>query len=131
MKDHFQIIKSYLLELDFDITYENQEEGIITIAKEEEGIANLIIGVASPILILEQFIFEINNPSVDLYQELLRKNRDIIHGAFALDQTGRRVIFRDTLQLENLDLNELEGTLNSLSLLLSEYSKQILEFVKY
>lgn len=131
MKDHFQIIKSYLLELDFDITYENQEEGIITIAKEEEGIANLIIGVASPILILEQFIFEINNPSIDLYQELLRKNRDIIHGAFALDQTGRRVIFRDTLQLENLDLNELEGTLNSLSLLLSEYSKQILEFVKY
>ncbi|WP_196887002.1 YbjN domain-containing protein [Aureivirga sp. CE67] len=131
MKDHFQIIKSYLLELDFDITYENQEEGILTIAKEEEGIANLIVGVAAPILILEQFIFEINNPSVDVYQELLRKNRDIIHGAFALDQTGRKVIFRDTLQLENLDLNELEGTLNSLSLLLSEYSKQILEFVKY
>ncbi|WP_196895618.1 YbjN domain-containing protein [Aureivirga marina] len=131
MKDHFEIIKSYLLELDFDITYENQEEGIITIAKEEEGIANLIVGVAAPILILEQFIFEINNPSVDVYQELLRKNRDIIHGAFALDQTGRKVIFRDTLQLENLDLNELEGSLNSLSLLLSEYSKQILEFVKY
>ena len=131
MKDHFQIIKSYLLELDFDITYENVAEGIIIIGKEEEGITNLIVGIADPILILEQFIFEINNPSADVYQELLKKNRDIIHGAFSLDETGRKVIFRDTLQIENLDLNELEGSLNSLSLLLSEYSKQILEFVKY
>ena len=48
-----------------------------------------------------------------------------------VDETGQKVIFRDSLQLENLDLNELEGSINSLSLLLSEYSEQILEFSKY
>ena len=48
-----------------------------------------------------------------------------------IDETGERVIFRDTLQIENLDLNELEGTLNSLSLLLSEYSEQIIAYSKY
>ena len=61
----------------------------------------------------------------------MQKHRDIVHGAFVLDESGEKVIFRDTLQLENLDLNELEGTINSLSLLLSEYSEQILEFSKY
>jgi hypothetical protein len=47
-----------------------------------------------------------------------------------LDETGKKVIFRDTLQLENLDQNELEGSLNSLSLLLSEYSTELIEFSK-
>ena len=64
-------------------------------------------------------------------KKLLQKNRDIIHGAFVLDETGQKVIFRDTLQIENLDLNELEASLNSLSLLLSEFSEQIINFSKY
>jgi len=80
---------------------------------------------------MEQFIFNISNQSEKVFKSLLQKNRDIIHGAFVLDESGTRVIFRDTLQLENLDLNELEGSLNSLSLLMSEYSDKIIEFSKY
>ena len=131
MKDYFQLIKEYLLELNISITYENTEDNIIVISKESEGIKNLILGVADPILIMEQHIFDIKNHDNDVYRSLLQKNRDIVHGAFVLDETGDKVIFRDTLQLENLDLNELEGSLNSLGLLLSEYSKQIINFSKY
>ena len=131
MKDHFHITKDYLLELDFNISFQNPEDGILVVQKENSGIKNLILGVAPPILILEQFIFKINNHSEKVLKSLLQKNRDIIHGAFVLDESGTRVIFRDTLQLENLDLNELEGSLNSLSLLMSEYSDKIIEFSKY
>jgi len=131
MKTHFDIIKDYLIELNFSITHENKNDGIIMIQKESDGIKNLILGVANPILIIEQYIFKINNPTETIFKQLLQKNRDIVHGAFVLDETGQKVIFRDTLQLENLDLNELEGTINSLSLLLSEYSEHILEFSKY
>ena len=74
---------------------------------------------------------ESQNKNETIYRSLLQKNRDIIHGAFVLDATGEKVIFRDTLQLENLDLNEIEASLNSLGLLLSEYSNQIIEFSKY
>jgi hypothetical protein len=65
-----------------------------------------------------------------MFKELLKKNRDIVHGAFVLNETGDKVIFRDTLQLESLDLNELEGSINSLSLLLSEYSEELIKFSK-
>ena len=99
--------------------------------EENFAIKNLILGVAPPILIMEQFLFRINNQSEKIYRSLLQKNRDIIHGAFVLDDSGKTVIFRDTLQIENLDLNELEGSLNSLSLLMSEYSDKIIEFSKY
>ncbi len=130
MKKQFNIIKNYLLELNYNITHENKEEGILMIQNQEEGINNLIIGIANPILIIEQYIFKITNPDENIFQQLLQKNRDIVHGAFVLDETGEKVIFRDTLQIENLDLNELEGSINSLSLLLSEYSENIIQFSK-
>jgi hypothetical protein len=130
MKKQFNKIKNYLLELNYNITHEDENEGILMIQNEEEGISNLIIGVANPILIIEQYIFKISTPNESIFKQLLQKNRDIVHGAFVLDETGEKVIFRDTLQLENIDLNELEGSINSLSLLLSEYSENIIAFSK-
>jgi len=131
MKNHFNITRDFLLELNFNITRENPEDGLLVIQKENSGIRNLIVGVAPPILIMEQYIFKINNQSEKIFKSLLQKNRDIIHGAFVLDESGEKVIYRDTLQIENMDLNELEGSLNSLSLLMSEYSDHIIEFSKY
>lgn len=131
MNNHYQIVKDYLQELNFNIIHENKADNIIMISQESEGIKNLILGIASPILIIEQHIFNIKNKNEEVYKSLLQKNRDIVHGAFVLDETGERVIFRDTLQIENLDLNELEASLNSLGLLLSEYSQQIINFSKY
>ncbi|MCI5056342.1 MAG: YbjN domain-containing protein [Flavobacteriales bacterium] len=129
MKSNFEKVKNYLLDLDYTITHENAEDGVIVINDEEAGINRLVIGCAEPILIMEQFILELNGNETIL-TKLLQKNRDIVHGAFALDESGKRLIFRDTLQLENLDLNELEGSINSLSLLLSEYSSELIEFSK-
>ena len=119
------------MQLDFNIVYESVKDGILMISKESEGIKNLILGIAPPILIMEQHIFNIKNRNQEVFKKLLKKNRDIINGAFVLDETGQKVIFRDTLQIENLDLNELEASLNSLSLLLSEFSEQIINFSKY
>lgn len=131
MKNHFNITRDFLLELNFNITKEIPEDGLLVIQKENSGIRNLIVGVAPPILIMEQYIFKINNQSEKIFKSLLQKNRDIVHGAFVLDESGEKVIYRDTLQIENLDLNELEGSLNSLSLLMSEFSDKIIEFSKY
>ena len=131
MNVHFSKVKKTLQDLNYNIVKEIETEEVFVIEKENIGIKNLIIGVAYPILIMEQYLFKVAQPSEAMFKELLQKNRDIIHGAFVLDETGQRVIFRDTLQLENLDSNELEASLNSLSVLLSEYSEQIIQFSKY
>lgn len=127
---NFQKVRDYLHELDYAITVEDQAEGILIVNDEPNGIKNLVIGCLDPLLIMEQYIFEIKHESSKMFKALLQKNRDIIHGAFVLDVTGTKVIFRDTLQLDSLDLNELEGSINSLSLLLSEYTDEIIEFSK-
>ncbi|WP_262919714.1 YbjN domain-containing protein [Niabella hibiscisoli] len=126
--EFFSKVKNYVTELDYEVLYENENDGIIVIDKQEYGIRNMVLGVANPILIVEQYLFNCNSDSV--YRELLIKNRDIVHGAFVLDETGEKVIFRNTLQVESLDKRELETTINSLSLLLSEYSNEIMKFSK-
>jgi len=130
MNSNFEKIREYLLELDYDILQQDEEDGVFVIENESEGIKNVVLIIADPILIVEQFLFDITGDSVDTFKELLKKNRDIIHGAFALDETGKKVLFRNTHECENLDLNELEATLNSLGLLLSEYTDELIKFSK-
>ncbi|MBR6177912.1 MAG: hypothetical protein IKQ70_08540 [Bacteroidales bacterium] len=129
MDVNFTKVKNYLLDLEYTIINEDEKTGLFTISKEEEGIVNMIVVCADPIVILEQSLFKLKNESLEVYKQLLMKNRDIIHGAFALNEKGE-IIFRDTLQIENLDLNEIEGSINSLTILLSEYRDKIIEFSK-
>lgn len=130
MKSSFSKVKEYLLTLGYAIEYENEKEEVFVIHNEATGVNKMVLGCADPILIIEQFICEVKYESIEVYKMLLQKNRDIIHGAFVLDHTGKRVIFRDTLQLHTLDINELEATFISLGLLLSEFSEQIIKISK-
>lgn len=125
----FNKVKEYLLELDYNILSEDLGEELFVVEKEDSGISQLIIDCEEPILIIEYPLFKISNGGEELYKELLTKNRDIIHGAFALADDNT-LIFRDTLQLENLDMNELDGSLESLELLLAEYGDRIIEISK-
>ncbi len=127
MNNYFEKVNEYLLELGYEVSYENKEDGLLVVENESQGIKNLVLVVADPLLIVEQFIIELNNPTADTYRQLLQKSRDIIHGAFVLDESGKKVLFRNTHELENLDLNEIEATFNSLALLLGEYSNEILK----
>ena len=128
MDKYFLNVKNFLSELEYSITSENEEDGVFVIDKEEDGIKNLVLVCADPVLIIEQHLVKLTGDNMDMYKNVLKKNRDIIHGAMVLDEEGLNLIFRDTLQLENLDLNELEGSLNSLALLLSEYYDDLISY---
>ncbi len=130
MDVNYQKVKEFLLDLEYTILHEDLQEELFVVEKEEAGITNLIIDCEDPILVIEGVLFELKDKSVEVLESLMKKNREIIHGAFVLDDSGSKVLFRDTLQLENLDINELEGSLNSLEVLLSEYAQQIIAFAK-
>ncbi len=128
---YFEQVKAYLQELDFAITTEDLSEELVVIDDEDQGINHLVIDCEDPILILEQFIFEIKkDPQVNMLKRLLQLNRTLVHGAFAIDDSGTKVLFRDTLQLENLDLNELEGSINALSVAMAENMNELISLAK-
>ncbi|RAW02146.1 YbjN domain-containing protein [Pseudochryseolinea flava] len=128
--NHFETIEEYALKLNCKILYKNEQHGILKIDNEADGIHNLILGIAPPILIMEQFLFSFKEGNQEMFKKLLQKNRDTIHGAFVINEEGDRVLFRYTMQLQNIDFNEFESALNSLGLLMSEYSQQIIDFSK-
>ncbi len=128
MEEYFKKVKNYLFDLGFTLQTEDEAESLVVITDEDKGISNLLIDCEDDILILEQFIFSLQEVDAKILQRLLQINRTIVHGALVLDDEGERVIFRDTLQLENLDRNELEASINSISLMMAEYAGEFISF---
>ena len=122
----FTTVKEYLQELRLSVVKEDAAEGLAVVEDEERDIKNLFIDYEDPILIFEQMIMPVPDKPGELFRRLLQMNRTLVHGAFALDDEGQRVLFRDTLQVANLDLNEVEGTIEALSLALAEHAAELI-----
>ena len=130
MSEKLELVKQYLIEMGLPVIDEDAAEELVVVDDEENGIKNLMIDCEDPILILEQIIMDVPQQTSDLFRRLLQMNRNLVHGAFVLDEDAKYIIFRDTLQLENLDRNELEGSIHALSLALAEYSSELLRYSK-
>ncbi|MBX3256193.1 MAG: YbjN domain-containing protein [Chitinophagaceae bacterium] len=128
--DYINTIEQFATKLNCRIVYKNEQHGILKIDNESDGIHNLIIGIAPPILIMEQFLFSFRADNTEMFKRLLQKNRDTIHGAFVINEEGDKVLFRYTMQIEHISFNEFEGAINSLGLLMSEYAQEIIDFSK-
>lgn len=130
MSTNYDVVRDYVQQMPMVILSEDRDEQMLVVEAPAQGIHSLVLDCEDDILVIEQFITSLPNASADTYRGLLQMNREIIHGALCLDETGERLIFRDTLQLENLDFNELEGSINALSLMLAENATQLIEYAQ-
>jgi hypothetical protein len=126
----FEKVKDYIMDMGFAISHEEPQEELVVIDDDDRGIKNLVIDCEGSILIIEQVIIPMPKESSDFCKRILQINRTLVHGAFVLDEEGTTLLFRDTLQLENLDRNELEGSIDALSLGLAEYASELVSFVR-
>lgn len=128
--DYLERVKGLLLELDLSIVEENEADTLLVISDESSGINQMILDCEGQILVIEQLILSLERADAAVYRRLLQMNRALVHGAFVLDESGQRLLFRNTLQLENLDLNELEASLQALGLGLAEFGDELLSFAQ-
>lgn len=126
--NYLEKVQEYIRRSGYEVLYQNEQTGILKISNENDGISQVILGVVPPILIIECFLFSIQKDDWEMYKALLQKNRDMLHGAFVLNEEGNKILYRYSIQIENLDYNEFEAALNALSLLLHEYSETLLSF---
>jgi hypothetical protein len=113
-------VKEYLFELGYQIEKEIPEEQIFIISNEDNAVNNMVLDCEDNLLIIEQKLVDVTVDNPALWKKVLQANRSLIYGAYVLDESGKHLIFRDTLELENLDKNELEASLNALALGLVE-----------
>lgn len=129
MSDALNQVREYVLDLGLAIEREIPDEEILIVHDEERAISHLVIDCEDTVLVLEQLIIHLSGSAdAAVYKRLLQMNRELVYGAFVLNEEGNALLYRNTLALENLDLNELESTLNALSLGLAENGDELLTF---
>jgi hypothetical protein len=107
-------LESYLVKL--ELTFQEAGKGTWVVREPEKGLANLFVMMADPLVVLRLTVMEIpKNGRERLYEELLHLNAtDMVHGAYALD--GKHVIIVDTLEGDTLDVEELQASIEAISL---------------
>lgn len=112
-------IEGYLIEL--NQPFEQLEDGIWVLNDEEDHVPNVVILHSPPIITFRVKLMDVpEHRRAELFDKLLRLNAtDMIAGAYGIDQDD--VVIVDTLQSENLDFNEFQASIESLSLAIAEH----------
>ncbi|MBN2054563.1 YbjN domain-containing protein [bacterium] len=126
MSQLFSRLKSIVSDLGLGIEKEVPAEELLVVSNEERGIANMIVDIEDPLIIIEQPIMAVAGDNAVLFRRLLQMNRELVHGAFVLNEDASMVFFRDTLELHTMDQSELESSINALSLALAENATELL-----
>ncbi|MCP4500987.1 MAG: YbjN domain-containing protein [Deltaproteobacteria bacterium] len=113
-------IEGYLIRM--GVSYEELAKSTWMIHDEYEQIDNIVVSLNDPVVYFRVKLMDVpkgcNRES--LYETLLTLNTtDMMHGAYGLENDT--VIATDTLQAENLDFNEFQASVDSLSLCISSH----------
>lgn len=120
-------IEGYLIQM--GVPFEQIAQSTWMIHDEYDLIDNIIVSMNDPVVLFQVKLMDIpaGCDRLKLYETLLRLNTtDMMHGAYGLD--GDAVVATDTLQAENLDFNEFQASVDSLSLCISDHYKKLSEF---
>lgn len=117
-------LEGYLVRLDAD--FEEVDDGMFLVRTENGG-APIVVHHSDPVLVVRMKVMDLPTDSDglgDLYETLLRLNAtDVIHGAYGIEEG--ELILSDTLQLGNLDFEELRASLESVQLAASSHLSRI------
>ncbi len=115
---------------DCGFPFEAVSEGIWRVESQDNHVENIIVSYEAPILFMRVKLMPVPTTRREaFYKRLLELNAtDIPHGAFGIEQEN--VVLIDTLQVENLDRNELQASIDSLAFTVSQYYKELKTYIE-
>lgn len=118
-------VEHYMLRM--GLQYEEVGDGVWILHDESDTIENIVVMFKPPIVVLRLKVMVVPaGRREDLFRKLLELNSEMLHGAFAVE--GENVLLVDTLEVENLDYNEFQASLDSLSMAISQFYPALIEF---
>lgn len=112
-------LEGYLIEL--SMPYENKGDNLWTITDSSKGFENVIVTLNEPVITINVNVMPVPSAQKEeFYETLLKLNAtDMIHGAYGIN--GNNVVLIDTLEGETMDQEELQASLDAISLALSQH----------
>lgn len=111
-------VESYLLRMETE--FEEVEEGMWVVRTGMDGVG-LVVNHSPPVLVFRAKVLDVpadERQCAQLYQRLLELNAtDLVHGAYGIEEGD--IILTEALELENLDFNEFQATVDSIQMALA------------
>jgi len=121
-----QKVESFLINL--GLTYETIEDNAWLITDNEKGLPAIAVIHEDPLVILS--IKVMKRPAKNrepFYEELLRLNSEgLLHGAYAIE--GNELVLVDTLEHQNLSLEEFQASLDAMGLALAQHYQLLAKY---
>lgn len=91
-----------------------------------------VLSIAGEVIVFRVKVLDLPRVKADqlvaLYRELLTLNAtEMLHGAYGLEETA--IVITDALQLENLDFNEFQATMDDLGLAVNKHYPLLSRYV--
>ena len=114
---------------DCGFPFEAVSEGMWRVESVDNNVDNIIISYEDPILLMRVNLMKIPEANKEaFYERLLKLNAsEIPHGAFGVEDDN--VVLIDTLQVANLDRNELQASVDSLAFTVAQYYSELKSYL--
>jgi hypothetical protein len=120
-------VESYLHRMELD--FEEVDDGMWVARTGPDG-AGLVVNHSPPVLVFRAKVLDVPKDKqrcAELFQRLLEMNAsDLVHGAYAIEEGD--VILTEALELENLDFNEFQATVDSIQMAMSAHVEEIASY---
>ena len=120
-------IESYLLRA--EVPFEVVGDDSMWLVHDSSLGENIAIKAAGPLLLFRVKVLELGevDDKAGLYEQLLTLNAsDLVHGSYGISEGA--IVLTCTLEIENLDYNELQAVLDDFSLALANHYQQLTKF---
>ena len=117
-------VESFLMRMQVEF---EEVEPAMWLVQGGVGGARLVVNLAPPLLLLRTKVLDIPDDRercAELYERLLELNAmELVHGAYGLEEGD--VILSDSLELENLDFNEFQASVDSMQMALASHLESL------
>jgi hypothetical protein len=116
-------LESYLIRMDLE--FDEVDEGMFLVQAVGDG-PPVVVHHSPPLLLVRLKVMEMpaGQDLGALFRNLLVWNAtDVVHGAYGIDEED--LVLTDTLELESLDFQELQASLESMQMASASHMNQI------
>jgi hypothetical protein len=112
------------------LEYEMMGEGLYVLHNDKDHIDNVVVQFSPPVVVFSVRLMDApTKPAARgaLFERLLELNAaEMVSGAYGLDDGG--IVITDTLQAANLDYNEFQAAVDSLTLAITEHYPELKKY---
>lgn len=116
--------------IELELPFERLEDGLWVVVDESDHIDNLVVYTTGTVLNLRVKVVDLpSEPTVPLLRALLELNAtDLVHGAYAIENDA--IVLVESLEMENLDNNELQAVVEAFGIALTTHYARITAFLQ-